>query len=347
MVTSKASRLRLAMIAATVMLGLPQLAQAGGIDTSGASNLPFSINSAQVMDMTGGGLAFNIAPATMGLTLNQNQIWSQSAGAAVYMQYSNPNGQVVIGGQPNASNNLVVNGETIGNLAPASYGQFRMYNATYGSMWRNDGGNTYLLLTNANDGYGIWNGLRPFYVNDATGAVTMGNSLSVSSDATNLAANNGAALVVSNGNLHVAAGSIQVAGDATCNASKAGTISFANGQFLGCNGTSWTSLSQTAPPNKSAGASFAGPYGNSSCGFYTDSAGTIHQTVAQANGTANYDSTSKVIVGANAVYEGNSNFFDYAYTCTADKDGMSWAFSQQICNTYHSVGCGAGFVPWQ
>jgi hypothetical protein len=58
-------------------------------------------------------------------------------------------------------------------------GQFRMPAGSYGTFWRNDGGNTYLLLTNAGDQYGGWNGLRPFYVNDASGSVNVGQGLTV------------------------------------------------------------------------------------------------------------------------------------------------------------------------
>ncbi|MED8816142.1 hypothetical protein RCM32_02450, partial [Escherichia marmotae] len=39
---------------------------------------------------------------------------------------------------------------------------------------------TYFMLTNAGDSMGSYNGLRPFYINNATGAVTMGNGLTVS-----------------------------------------------------------------------------------------------------------------------------------------------------------------------
>lgn len=57
------------------------------------------------------------------------------------------------------------------------YGQFRMIGGGYGALWRNDGSNTWFLLTNANDQYGGWNGLRPFYVNDSSGAVNIDTQL--------------------------------------------------------------------------------------------------------------------------------------------------------------------------
>jgi hypothetical protein len=57
------------------------------------------------------------------------------------------------------------------------YGQYRMVQGSYGVMWRQDGTDTYLLVTNANDQYGVWNGLRPFRINNASGRVTMENNL--------------------------------------------------------------------------------------------------------------------------------------------------------------------------
>ncbi|MCL4427005.1 tail fiber domain-containing protein, partial [Patescibacteria group bacterium] len=64
---------------------------------------------------------------------------------------------------------------TINGLGPSpSYSQLRMIYGNYGAMWRNDGGNTYFLLTNSGDQYGGWNTLRPFTINDATGQVSIG-----------------------------------------------------------------------------------------------------------------------------------------------------------------------------
>jgi hypothetical protein len=57
------------------------------------------------------------------------------------------------------------------------YGQYRMIAGSYGVMWRQDGSNTYLLITNPGDQYGSWNSLRPFIVNNATGRITHENNL--------------------------------------------------------------------------------------------------------------------------------------------------------------------------
>ena len=59
------------------------------------------------------------------------------------------------------------------------YGQYRMVQGSYGVMWRQDGSTTYLLITNSGDQYGQWNSLRPFYVDNASGRITMENGLTV------------------------------------------------------------------------------------------------------------------------------------------------------------------------
>lgn len=60
-----------------------------------------------------------------------------------------------------------------------AYSQFRMIAGNYGSMIRNDGNDTYLLLTASGDQYGKYNALRPFSFNNTTGNVTMGHDVYV------------------------------------------------------------------------------------------------------------------------------------------------------------------------
>lgn len=88
-------------------------------------------------------------------------------------------------------------GEMIGTLG-SGLGQFRMIAGNYGAFFRNDGANTYLLLTASGDQYGIWNSLRPLYVNDASGAVTIGTSLSYPDGSTQTSANIAYTTAVSN-----------------------------------------------------------------------------------------------------------------------------------------------------
>ena len=56
-------------------------------------------------------------------------------------------------------------------------GQIRMISSEtgYGTFWRNDNANFYLLITNNGDPYGSWNGLRPFYINLASGRLYSNN----------------------------------------------------------------------------------------------------------------------------------------------------------------------------
>jgi len=68
--------------------------------------------------------------------------------------------------------------EVAGDIVSAGTGlggQFRAIGGNYGIMMRNDGSNTYFLLTNSSDQYGTWNALRPFRINDASGDVILGN----------------------------------------------------------------------------------------------------------------------------------------------------------------------------
>jgi hypothetical protein len=48
---------------------------------------------------------------------------------------------------------------------------YRIANASYGSFWRQDSNDLYLMLTNKNDAYGNFNDFRPVKVNLATGMV--------------------------------------------------------------------------------------------------------------------------------------------------------------------------------
>ncbi len=68
--------------------------------------------------------------------------------------------------------NARATGEFIGTLG-SGYGQFRAIHGNYGTFIRNDGSNTYILLTNSGDPYGGWNGLRPFMISNSTGDVYM------------------------------------------------------------------------------------------------------------------------------------------------------------------------------
>ena len=64
-----------------------------------------------------------------------------------------------------------------------SANNFRIAYGDYGTFWRNDGSNLYLMLTNKGDAYGAYNALRPLRVSLETGALqsetpfTVGNTI--------------------------------------------------------------------------------------------------------------------------------------------------------------------------
>ncbi|HFJ1694796.1 TPA: phage tail protein [Shigella flexneri] len=66
-----------------------------------------------------------------------------------------------------------------GEIVSRSGNGFRIVQGNYGFFIRNDGSNTYFMLTNSGDSLGTWNSLRPLIINDASGAVTIGNGLMV------------------------------------------------------------------------------------------------------------------------------------------------------------------------
>lgn len=66
---------------------------------------------------------------------------------------------------------------TTDEIQSTSYNGFRIANPNYGTILRNDGANTYILLTNQNDPYGSWNNLRPLSINNETGRVMFQNGL--------------------------------------------------------------------------------------------------------------------------------------------------------------------------
>ena len=69
-------------------------------------------------------------------------------------------------------------------IQTSSANGFRLSYGDYGSFIRNDGSDTYFLLTAEKDNYGTWNALRPFSFNNKTGKVSMGNGVSIANGLT-------------------------------------------------------------------------------------------------------------------------------------------------------------------
>jgi hypothetical protein len=66
--------------------------------------------------------------------------------------------------------------------AASPSGQFRAIGGNYGFIVRNDGADTYFLLTNSGNASGTWNDLRPLQITNSTGNVTCGTSWTFSKD---------------------------------------------------------------------------------------------------------------------------------------------------------------------
>lgn len=66
-----------------------------------------------------------------------------------------------------------------GEIISKSVNGLRIAYGNYGFFIRNDGLNTYFMLTNSGNSLGTYNSLRPLTINNANGAVSIGNGLTV------------------------------------------------------------------------------------------------------------------------------------------------------------------------
>jgi hypothetical protein len=149
-----------------------------GTNWNAAASLP-SLASTDVW--VGNTLNVATATATTG-TGNVVMSASPTLTGTVTGAASNWSGHVGIGmspGEPLDVTGVIRGNAEIISSALGTAGNIRMISGNYGAFFRNDGSNTYFLLTNSGDQYGSWNGLRPFYVNDSTGVVYMANGLDI------------------------------------------------------------------------------------------------------------------------------------------------------------------------
>lgn len=128
----------------------------------------------------------------------------------VYSVLGNFSGAVTMSSTLNVGSYLTTNNEIIVNHSNA----FRAVYGNYGFFIRNDGINAYFLLTNSGDKYGSYNSLRPFYINNSNGFVTMGNGFGtttgnftgtvvISNSASPTTSSTAAALQITAGGLYV------------------------------------------------------------------------------------------------------------------------------------------------
>lgn len=66
--------------------------------------------------------------------------------------------------------------KTSAEIQSTTSDNYRLVGGDYGTYWRNDGNSLYLLMTNAKNQYGAYNGLRPLAVNVKNGDVVLGHN---------------------------------------------------------------------------------------------------------------------------------------------------------------------------
>ncbi len=84
-----------------------------------------------------------------------------------------------VGALPITGGNLNGGLTAAGEIISKSANGLRIAYGNYGFFIRNDGSNTYFMLTASGNTLGSWNGLRPITINNTSGAVSIGNGLNV------------------------------------------------------------------------------------------------------------------------------------------------------------------------
>ena len=87
-----------------------------------------------------------------------------------------------VGALPLSGGSLTGGLTAAGEIISKSANGLRIAYGNYGFFIRNDGSSTYFMLTASGDNLGTWNSLRPFTINNANGAVSIGNGLNVTGD---------------------------------------------------------------------------------------------------------------------------------------------------------------------
>lgn len=72
--------------------------------------------------------------------------------------------------------------KTSAEIQSLSADNYRLIGGDYGTFWRNDGKNLYLMVTNAKNQYGTFNGLRPFTVDVKTGNTNIGHDVGIAGE---------------------------------------------------------------------------------------------------------------------------------------------------------------------
>lgn len=121
-----------------------------------------------------------------------NGLYHESKGRWSFY-YNRDNDQVGIFSSNCASGfNITLNGSTYitstlraaGEIQSTSANAFRLVYGNYGLMFRNDGSNSYLLVTASGDQYGSWTSARPLTINNSTGVCSINGNAATATKAT-------------------------------------------------------------------------------------------------------------------------------------------------------------------
>ncbi|HFP1496492.1 TPA: phage tail protein, partial [Escherichia coli] len=106
-----------------------------------------------------------------------------STGASIWHETIENNVYRLCTGTTDAQEELVLRtgsyAKFAGEIISKSANGLRIAYGNYGFFIRNDGSNTHFMLTASGDNLGTWNSLRPLIINNANGAVSIGNGLNV------------------------------------------------------------------------------------------------------------------------------------------------------------------------
>lgn len=161
-----------------------------GIDANGYSTMSIGPHSNGTTSTVGEGvieIGNNVAHGNNGNSRGRLRLFhvgtsytdlmadNSAAGNLIYL----PTSSGTLALTSNLNNYLPLTGGTIvGKLIVKDEPDFlRSIVGNYGVIFRNDGSDTYILLTNSGDQYGSWNGLRPFAINNSTGETRINDGL--------------------------------------------------------------------------------------------------------------------------------------------------------------------------
>ena len=175
---------------------------------------------------------------------NTDTIWHETVqGGVIRWATGNTDAQEEL--QISAAQFARFRGEVQVSSTKSDGGQFRAVHGNYGFFIRNDGSTTYFLLTASGDAYGSWNALRPMHINNVSGAVTMGNGLTLA------------------GGLNVTSGNIRIPTSSTSWIDMRNNAALSNSSAVATSSASAIIRQEHADRHY-----FVGGLGNSQFGFY-------------------------------------------------------------------------------